>query len=133
MMDKKKRKALLSDLIVLVLADDVVNNVEYDFIMRMAVRMEITIEEVHELFKNPEPSRLLDSELDRITHFYKLVLVMNVDRETHDKEIVALRNFGLKMGIPPGALDQILLRADDFQDKIIPASELIKIFRTYYN
>jgi len=58
---------------------------------------------------------------------------MNVDRETHEKEVVVLRNFGLKMGIRPGVINQILIRMNQFEDKVIPAQELIKIFQAYYN
>ncbi len=132
-MDKDDKKALVSDLIVLARADDKVTDEEYDFILRLADRMQIPLEEVKELFENPLPSRPIQTELERITHFYKLVLVMNVDRETHNKEIIAVRNFGLRMGIRPGAVDQILLRMDEYEDKIIPSQELIKIFQTYYN
>ncbi|MAP54925.1 TerB family tellurite resistance protein [Altibacter sp.] len=132
-MDKFGNKALISDLIALARADEKVTEVEYDFIIRLAERMRISSAEVKELFENPLPSKPLLTELERITHFYKLVLVMNVDKETHEKEIVAVRNFGLKMGIRPGVVDQILLRMEEYEDKIIPSEELLKIFQTYYN
>ena len=132
-MDKETSKGLLSDLIVLAKSDDTVTDVEYDFIMRLAVRMQLSVEDVEDLFDNPYPSKTLNTELERITHFYKLVLVMNVDKETDNREIIAVRNFGLKMGVRPGVVDQILLRMDEFEDKIIPTDELIKIFQTYYN
>jgi uncharacterized tellurite resistance protein B-like protein len=132
-MDKKHSKALLSDLIVLAKADEEVKDVEYQFILHLALRMHLTKEEVEDLFRNPLPSKVFYSELDRITHFYKLVLVMNIDKETHEKEITAIQNFGIKLGIRPGALNQILIRMNEFEDNIIPSEELIKIFRTYYN
>jgi hypothetical protein len=132
-MNKETNRALLSDLIILAKADEKVTDVEYDFIMRLASRMELSEAEVAELFDNPIPSIPLITELERLTHFYKLVLVMNVDRETHEREIIAVRNFGLKMGIRPGVIDQILLRMNEYEDKIIPSEELLKIFQTYYN
>ena len=58
---------------------------------------------------------------------------MNVDNETHEKEIVAVRNFGLKLGIRPGVLDQILQRMETYDNNVIPTEELMKIFQTYYN
>ncbi len=58
---------------------------------------------------------------------------MNVDKVTHEAEVVALRNFGLKMGIRPGAIDTILMRMNEYEDKIIPSQELIAIFQSYYN
>lgn len=132
-MNKETNRALLSDLILLAQADNKVTDSEYDFIMRIAEQMGLSEADVTELFDNPLPSKPQNSELQRLTHFYKLVLVMNVDRETHEKEIIAVRNFGLKMGIRPGVVDQILLRMNDYKDKIIPTEELLKIFQTYYN
>ena len=132
-MEKEINYSMISDLIVLAYADDKVTETEYNFILRLAERMDISKEEVDELFKNPLPSKVLFTELERISHFYKLVLLMNVDLETHEKEVITVRNFGLKMGIRPGVINQILLRLDDYENKIIPSDELIKIFQTYYN
>jgi uncharacterized tellurite resistance protein B-like protein len=129
----KDNQALLSDLIILAKADDKVTNSEYDFIMRIAQRMKVSSEEVDVLFKNPLPSKTSFTEIERITHFHKLVLLMNVDRETHSNEVHVIKDFGLKMGIRPGAIDQVLLEMEKHEDKIIPPQELIQIFQTYYN
>ena len=132
-MQDDHKHALISDFIFLAKADEKVTSSEYDFINRLAQRMDVSQEEVDKLFENPVPSKPLFSEMERIIHFHKLVLLMNVDRETHEKEVVALRNFGLKMGIRTGAVDKILVEMDKHEDKIIPSEELIKIFQTYYN
>ena len=132
-MRNQENQALISDLIQLAKADEKVTDSEYDFIVRIAARMGVISEEVNTLFHHPQPSKVLYTELERITHFYKLVLVMNVDNETHEKEIVAVRNFGLKLGIRPGVLDQILQRMETYDNNVIPTEELMKIFQTYYN
>ena len=123
----------MSDLIVIARADDKLTTAEHDFLGRVAERMNISKEEVASLLEHPLPSQPLFSEMERITHFHRLMLMMNVDRETHEKEVVVLRNFGLKMGIRPGAIDQILQKMNQYEDKIIPAQEIIRIFQTYYN
>ena len=94
-----QQQSLLSDLIVLAHADNKVTAQEYDFIHRLAQRMEVSKEAVDALFENPVPSKPIFSELERITHFHKLILVMNVDGEIHPSEVATLRNFGLRMGI----------------------------------
>ncbi|OAB81500.1 tellurite resistance TerB family protein [Cochleicola gelatinilyticus] len=132
-MNTEKTYALVSDLIVLANADNKVTDSEYEFILRIADRMGLSKKELDALFEAPVPSKTLFTELERITHFYKLVLVMNVDNETHEKEVITVKNFGLKMGIRPGAVDQILLRMKEYDNNIIPSDELIKIFQTYYN
>lgn len=132
-MEKKNNRAIISDLIVLAYADGKLTDPEYDFILQIALRLDLTVEDVEDLFENISPTRPIFTELERISHFYKLVLLMNVDLETHEKEIIAIRNFGLKMGIRPGVFDQILLQMNNYKNKIIPSDDLIKIFQTYYN
>jgi uncharacterized tellurite resistance protein B-like protein len=129
----RTNEALLSDLIVLAKADDKVTASEYDFILTLAETMEIGKEAVDVLFKNPLPSVVQKTELDRITHFYKLILLMNVDHETHEKEITMIRDFGIKMGIRPGVMDQMLIKMEQYENKIIPSDQIMKIFKTYYN
>ena len=132
-MEEDNSRAIISDLIVLAFADGKLTDPEYDFILQIALRLDLTEEEVHDLFDKPTPSRPIFNELERISHLYKLVLLMNVDLETHEKEVIAIRNFGLKMGIRPGVFDQILLQMGQYNDKIIPSDNLIKIFQTNYN
>jgi uncharacterized tellurite resistance protein B-like protein len=132
-MNKLENHSLISDLIQLAEADGKLTHSEYDFILRLAKRMDVSQEEVAELFNNPIHVKMNYSELERITHFHKLVLLMNVDRETHKKEVIAVKNFGLKMGIRSDVINQILERMNDYADKVIPTDELIKIFKSNYN
>ena len=132
-MQNVDKKALISDFIILAKADDKITEAEYDFMIRLAERMDVTKDVVDELIESPHPSKPIFTELERITHFHKLVLLMNVDRETHEKEVVVLRNFGLKMGIRPGTIDVILVEMNLHEDKIIPAQKLIEIFKSSYN
>ena len=131
-MDKKSR-SLLSDLINMVMADGKINPSEVEFIQKLAKRMDISDREVIEIFENPEASQIAFSEVEKITHFYKLILVMNIDNETHESEIVPLKNFGLKMGIRPIVADQILRKMDAYENKFLPTEELLNIFKIYYN
>ena len=128
-----KNQALISDLIIMAYADGKVTDSEYEFVLRLADRMGFGKNEVDALFEHPQPSKPLFSELERITHFYKLVLLMYVDNEIHEKEVITARNFGLKMGIRQGVIDQILNKIDQYEDHIIPSEVLMKIFKTYYN
>lgn len=132
-MNLERNKSLLSDLIFIAKADGIIDAAEHDFIHRLGARMNLDFDTIENLFDQPLPTVPLLTELERILHFHKLLLVMNVDQETHEKEVIALRNFGLKMGILPGVIDQILTKMNEFEDKIIPSEELISIFRAHYN
>ena len=133
MHSKEEKLGLLSDLIASAQADHHISEEEYQFIMTLARRFEIDKETVHDLFHNPVDSKPIVTELGRITHFHKLVLMMNIDLKTKDAEVAALRNFGLKMGIRMEIIDQVMLRMDKYENKLIPTEELVRIFQAYYN
>ena len=44
-----------------------------------------------------------------------------------------MRKFGLKMGIRMEIIDQVMLRMDKYENKLIPTEELVRIFQAYYN
>ncbi len=125
--------SLLSDLVYIVKADGKITQSELDFLMRIAKRMKISTEQVKDLFTNPLPTKTNFTEIEKITQFQKMVLLMNVDGETHPKEIEAIKNYGLAMGIRPTVIDHVLLKMEDYPDKIIPPQELIHLFQKYYN
>jgi hypothetical protein len=79
------------------------------------------------------PSKVPATEVARITHFYKMILMMNVDNEADESEIEVIRNFGLKMGIRQGVVNQMLVKMEQYENKMVPISEIMKIFNTYYN
>ena len=130
---KQDEKSLISDLIVMAMADEKLTHGEYDFIQRIAERMGVSPNEVDDLFHKPIPTKRSFTELERITHFHKMILLMNVDGETHEKELAFLRGFGLELGLRPGAVEQVLTIMDRYEHKIIPSEELLQIFNTYYN
>ncbi len=127
------QKSLLSDLIFMAKVDGKITEGEYDFIHRIAEQMGISKEQVRELYHDPLPTKKTFTELERITHFHKMVLLMNVDGETHTKELAFLRGFGLELGLRPGAVEQVLLAMENYEHKIIPSEKLLEIFNTYYN
>ncbi|MDX1463013.1 MAG: TerB family tellurite resistance protein [Marinirhabdus sp.] len=128
-----EQKSLISDLILIAKVDDKITHGEYDFIQRIGERMGLTPKEVDELFHDPLPSKSSFTELERITHFHKMILLMNVDGEAHEKEVALIREFGLQLGLRPGVVDQILTAMERYEHKIIPSAELLQIFNTYYN
>lgn len=125
--------SLLSDLIEIIKADRKITDVEVDFLTRIANRMGIDETTLNTLFTNPVSTKTSFTEIEKITQFHKMVLLMNVDGETHEKEIEAIKNYGLTMGIRPTAIELVLTKMEEYPDKIIPSQELIAIFKKYYN
>ena len=128
-----EKHQILSDMIRLAMADNKLDQAEYDFISAVAARLEVSQEEVEDLINNPIETGVFKTELERITQFHRLVLLMNVDQETHIAEVDTLRNYGLKMGIRPEAIEQVLTEMGDYENKVIPNERLIEIFTRFYN
>lgn len=130
---EKNPKALISDLINMVKADGKIKTSEVKLIRKVAMRMGLSMQEISLLFEMPQSSKTLFNEVDRITHFYRLALVMRVDNEIHNSEIAALKTFALKMGIRPIVTDQIMKKMGEYADGLVPPEDLLKIFKIYYN
>jgi len=128
-----EKKQIISDMIGLAKADNILHEREYEFILAVAARLGLSKTEVDTLHANPLKISVLSTELQRITQFHRLLLLMNVDQETHFTELDAIRNYGLKLGIRPEAIDQILSEMDDHENKMIPSTRLVEIFKRFYN
>lgn len=128
-----EKKQIISDMIGLAKADNVLHEREYEFILSVAARLGLSKSDVDTLHANPLKVSVLSTELQRISQFHRLLLLMNVDQETHLTELDALRNYGLKLGIRPEAIEQILGEMDDHENKMIPSDRLVEIFKRFYN
>ena len=128
-----EKRSLLSQLIQLAAADTKLSFKEMEFISAIANSMQINEFELKDLIDNPADRVVLKSESERILQFHRLVLVMNVDEQTSLKEIIAIKNFGLHMGLPAEAIDEVFARMENFPNKVIPPNTLIDIFKKYHN
>lgn len=130
---KEEKRSLLSDLITLAQTDNFLGKGELQFIKAIAATIHISDTEVDQLVKNPAENKVLQPESERILQFHRLVLVMNMDQKTSVDEIVALKNFGLKMGLPAQAIDAVLQQMGAYVNKVIPPNILLDIFKKHYN
>ncbi|MBE15619.1 MAG: TerB family tellurite resistance protein [Dokdonia sp.] len=130
---KNEKHQIISDMIALAGADKKIHEREYEFILVVASRLGVERVEVEHLFKHPLKAVVAKTELERITQFHRLLLLMNVDDHTHVVEVDALRNYGLQLGIRPEAIEQILSEMNDYEHKMIPSSRLVEIFQRFYN
>ncbi len=128
-----EKKQIISDMIALAKADNELHEREYDFILAVAERLGLSKEDVDHIHANPTKVNVLTSEMQRITQFHRLLLLINVDQETHFAEMDALRNYGLKLGIRAEAIEQILNEMGEHENNMIPSDRLVQIFKRFYN
>jgi len=129
----QEKLSILSELITFAKADKVVKVSEYNFLMEIAARLGIDKPTFDSLFHEKAQKVILKPQSERIIQFHRLLLLMNIDKEQHHTELRKLHNIGLRMGLPPSAIDQVLTIMHQYPDKIIPAHVLIDIFKAYYN
>ena len=130
---KKEKLSLLSDMIQLAKSDKKLKESELSFIMAVAKNLKITSNEIYNLIDKPAEKVTLKTEADRILHFHRLLLVANIDKETSITEITALKNFGLHMGLPVEAINEVFTKMGDYPNKIIPPDVVFNIFKRFYN
>ncbi len=72
-------------------------------------------------------------EFERILQFHRLVLLMNIDKETSDIEVEFIKDIGIRIGLNPLATNQVLTEMNKYPNKVIPDGRLIEIFKKHYN
>ena len=129
----QEKLGLLSELIAFAKADHIVSPEEYGFLLSIARDLGIQQKRFHDLFDSPVEKQTKGSQGERIVQFHRLVLLMNVDREQDQREVEKLYNIGLHLGLPPGAIQQVLEVMHQYPNKIVPPEVLIKIFNAHNN
>lgn len=133
-MDTHKEKlSILSEMIAFARVDHTLKQSEYGFLLRVALSLGVSKEVFDGLLKQRSPKVRLKTQAERIVQFHRLMLLMNIDHEQHKKEINTLYNIGLKMGLPPAAISQVLEVMHRYPDNVVPPDVLINIFKAYYN
>lgn len=130
---KEEKQSIIIQLIQIAKADSNLKNEELEFIKRIANMLGISDTEFDTLVNQPFEEVILKPESERILQFHRLVLVMNVDQKTGLEEVATLKNFGLKMGLPPTAIDDVLEQMANYENKVIPPNILLEIFKKHYN
>ena len=58
---------------------------------------------------------------------------MGVDSDHHDEEVTFCKNLGLKMGLNPTAINEVIKRILASDKGMLPPNEVIEIFQTHHN
>jgi len=132
-MDKESKLSLLSDMIALAKSSEGINEIENDFLSAVARQLGVSEVELQQLVDNPAKPVTIQPEAQRILHFHRLVLLMNVDQDTDSKELLIVKNFGLRLGLSQEAVNKVLSVMNNYPNKLIPPDVLVSIFKTQHN
>ena len=133
MQSKEEKLSLLSEMLSFAQVDGEIKEEEYRFIVAVAAQLNVTKQELDNLQIQKVDKKVLQPETQRILHFQRLVLLMNVDNKISQKELHTIKDFGFKMGLRPEAINTVLREMHNYPNKMIPADVLIKIFTRFYN
>lgn len=133
MINRAEKLSLLSEMIAFARIDNILKEIEYNFLLGVARQLEITREDFDYLLDNPVTYVHLKSHSERIVQFHRLVLLMNIGDSMSSRELIKLHNFGLRMGLGHESINRVLELMESFPNKIIPPDFLIDIFKVQYN
>jgi hypothetical protein len=129
----KEKLSILSEMISFARAEREIKDSEFSFLQGVAELLGVYQEDFEKLFNSKVKKIIPKSQPERILQFHRLVLLMNVDRKQEMNEIRKIHDIGLKMGLPPSAIDQVLVLMHRYPDKIVPPDVLFNIFKAHYN
>jgi len=129
----EEKLSILSEMIAFARVDEQMKQSEYLFLKGVARLLKVDEPTFNHLLRNKAEPKKLKNQAERLVQFHRLLLLMNVDQEQHRLEIHELHNIGLRMGLPPSAIDQVLEVMHQYPDNAIPPDVLISIFKAHYN
>lgn len=133
MTSKKEKLSILSEMIEFAKVDGHIKEPEFNFLLGVSEMLGVDRETFNDLFVNDIEHVIPKSQADRILQFHRLVLLMNVDTVQEDLEVTKLHNIGLGMGLPPAAIQQVLVVMKNYPNGVVPPKVLIDIFKVHYN
>lgn len=124
---------MISELIELSKVDGKVTEMETGFIHQIGKQMGLEEADMLHLFELPFPFTPPPEHFERIVQFQRMVLLMNVDLEVNEKELAHLRFMGMRLGLNPNAVNEVLEKMHDYPNNMIPPNDLIAIYAKHMN
>jgi uncharacterized tellurite resistance protein B-like protein len=132
MYSREQKISHLRALYHLALSDGILSKAETVYIKIVAEGLSIPVE-VLEQFDGEEPELILpDHEYKLFSLFHRLALVIMVDGTVHEEEERMCFDLGIKMGLHPNAIGDIISHVKSESSHASPA-EIIAIFKRYLN
>lgn len=129
----KQKLSLLHNLLNLTLVDQVESEVEIDFIYQIGEKLDVEKNDIDALLGADIDFAAPKAEDERIVLFYTFVLVMRIDGVVTPAEISFCKEIGLKMGLNPFAVNNLLKSIEANPTKQVPAVEVVNFFKLYHN
>ena len=124
---------LLAEMIAFSLVDGKLHEREYQFLSLIAQELNISKQELDDLFHQEHFVIPIKSENQRIQQFYRLALLMHIDGVLHEKEAIAIKQIAIDMGLNPSATSLFLELLRTTKNRVIEPHEVYALFMEQRN
>ncbi|ESU22696.1 excinuclease ABC subunit B [Flavobacterium enshiense DK69] len=125
--------SLISEMIAFAVVDGELHDREYDFLWIVAKELGIKKEVFLELFGKRDSVKVIKDEHHRIMQFYRLALLMHSDGILHEREIQAINEIGINMGLNPMGIKKTLRAMAQSPNQMIEPEKLLFSFELQHN
>ncbi|ESU28818.1 hypothetical protein FLJC2902T_14150 [Flavobacterium limnosediminis JC2902] len=129
----EEKLSLLSEMIAFAVVDGELHDREYDFLWIIAQELEIDKTVFLELFAKRNQVKVIKDEHHRIMQFYRLALLMHCDGVLHEREIKAINEIGINMGLNPMGIKKTLKAMAQSPNQMIEPETLLYSFVLQHN
>ncbi len=130
---REEKISLLSEMIAFAIVDGELHDKEYDILLSIATELQIDKPTFLDLFRKRDEIKVIKEEFSRILQFYRLALLMYIDGVLHQKELIAINEIGIKMGLNPNAMQRILNLMEAAPDRLVKPETIIAAFQVQHN
>ena len=127
-----EKLSILSRLIELAQADEVVNMAEISYIFWTAQQSDVSPLELKNLFEKPARISNPMTLRDRLTLFYCCLVIMYIDTEIHPLELAKCKQIAADMRLPERQTEQLLTEASQQNSELISLDQLLKLYGITY-
>lgn len=133
---KSQHQRKLSHLSILFQAirkDREISDIELQYMLRIADRLGLSSEDVNRVIKEDIPFTPPIHESNRLVLFHQLLILIYVDGKIDNNELEFLKELGLRLGLNPYAVSEVLeMMKKNAEDGIDP-KKITEIFKNYNN
>jgi uncharacterized tellurite resistance protein B-like protein len=113
--------------------DREISDLELQYMLRIADRLGLSSEDVNRVIKEEIPFSPPIHESTRLVLFHQLLILIYVDGKIDKKELEFLKGLGLKLGLNPYAVSEILEILKNNAEEGIDPKKITEIFKNYNN
>lgn len=124
---------LLNEMIAFSIVDGQLHSREYQFLSLIAAELKVEKQDFDDLFHQEHFVIPVKSENQRIQQFYRLALLMHCDGVLHEKEVIAIKQIAIEMGLNPSATNRFLNLIQTTKNRIIEPNEIYALFKEQQN